>query len=28
MAVDETIRFIEGKPLLHEIRREDMARMA
>ena len=28
MAVDETIRFIEGRPLLHEIRREDMARMA
>lgn len=28
MAVDEVIRFIEGKPLLHEIRREDMARMA
>ncbi|NEI70725.1 hydroxyacid dehydrogenase [Rhizobium lusitanum] len=28
MAVDEAIRFIEGKPLLHEIRREDMARMA
>jgi phosphoglycerate dehydrogenase-like enzyme len=28
MAVDETLRFIEGKPLLYEIRREDMARMA
>ncbi|CAN7471130.1 hydroxyacid dehydrogenase [Rhizobium rhizogenes] len=28
MAVDETIRFIEGKPLLYEIRREDLARMA
>ena len=28
MAVDEVIRFIEGRPLLHEIRREDMARMA
>jgi phosphoglycerate dehydrogenase-like enzyme len=28
MAVDEVIRFIEGKPLLYEIRREDMARMA
>lgn len=28
MAVEEVIRFIEGKPLLHEIRREDMARMA
>ena len=28
MAVDETIRFIEDRPLLHEIRREDMARMA
>ncbi|MFS8045167.1 hydroxyacid dehydrogenase [Rhizobium sp. BR 314] len=28
MAVDEAIRFIEGKPLLYEIRREDMARMA
>jgi len=28
MAVEEAIRFIEGRPLLHEIRREDMARMA
>jgi phosphoglycerate dehydrogenase-like enzyme len=28
MAVDEAIRFIEGKPLLYEIRREDMALMA
>ncbi len=28
MAVDEAIRFIESKPLLYEIRREDMARMA
>ena len=28
MAVDEAIRFIEGKPLLYEIRREDMVRMA
>ncbi|MBM7048750.1 MULTISPECIES: hydroxyacid dehydrogenase [Rhizobium] len=28
MAVEEVIRFIEGRPLLHEIRREDMARMA
>ncbi len=28
MAVDEAIRFIQGKPLLYEIRREDMARMA
>lgn len=28
MAVDEVIRFIKGRPLLHEIRREDMARMA
>ena len=28
MAVDETIRFIEGRPLLYEVRREDMARMA
>lgn len=28
MAVEEAIRFIEGKPLLHEIRREDLARMA
>ncbi|MFJ6324392.1 MULTISPECIES: hydroxyacid dehydrogenase [unclassified Rhizobium] len=28
MAVDEVVRFIEGKPLLYEIRREDMARMA
>ncbi|SCB48608.1 hydroxyacid dehydrogenase [Rhizobium multihospitium] len=28
MAVDEVIRFIEGRPLLYEIRREDMARMA
>ncbi|TWB11794.1 phosphoglycerate dehydrogenase-like enzyme [Rhizobium sp. ERR 1071] len=28
MAVDEAIRFIEGKPLLYEIRREDMASMA
>ncbi|WP_047453459.1 hydroxyacid dehydrogenase [Rhizobium rhizogenes] len=28
MAVDEAIRFIEGKPLLYEIRREDLARMA
>lgn len=28
MAVDEAIRFIDGKPLLYEIRREDMARMA
>ncbi|MGG6896248.1 hydroxyacid dehydrogenase [Rhizobium sp. BR 315] len=28
MAVEEAIRFIEGKPLLYEIRREDMARMA
>ncbi|MGZ9719637.1 hydroxyacid dehydrogenase [Rhizobium miluonense] len=28
MAVDEAIRFIEGKPLLYEVRREDMAHMA
>lgn len=28
MAVEEAIRFIEGRPLLHAIRREDMARMA
>ncbi|MEF0940403.1 hydroxyacid dehydrogenase [Rhizobium sp. BR 362] len=28
MAVDEVGRFIEGKPLLYEIRREDLARMA
>jgi len=28
MAIDEAIRFIEGKPLLYEIRREDMALMA
>ncbi|QND48798.1 hydroxyacid dehydrogenase [Rhizobium lusitanum] len=28
MAVEEAIRFIEGKPLLYEIRREDLARMA
>ena len=28
MAVEETIRFIEGRPMLYEIRREDMARMA
>ncbi|NTI43268.1 hydroxyacid dehydrogenase [Agrobacterium rhizogenes] len=28
MAVDEAIRFIEGKPLLYEIRRQDLARMA
>ncbi|AYG61048.1 hydroxyacid dehydrogenase [Rhizobium jaguaris] len=28
MAVDEVIRFIEGKPLLYEIRRDDLARMA
>ncbi|MFK0164771.1 hydroxyacid dehydrogenase [Rhizobium sp. NPDC090279] len=28
MAVDEALRFIEGRPLLYEIRREDMARMA
>ncbi len=28
MAVDEVIRFIAGRPMLYEIRREDMARMA
>ncbi|AYG67824.1 MULTISPECIES: hydroxyacid dehydrogenase [unclassified Rhizobium] len=28
MAVDEAIRFIEGKPLLYGVRREDMALMA
>ncbi|MDE1996252.1 MAG: hydroxyacid dehydrogenase [Rhizobiaceae bacterium] len=28
MAVDEVARFIRGEPLLYEIRREDMARMA
>ncbi|MFT4183824.1 MAG: hydroxyacid dehydrogenase [Rhizobium sp.] len=28
MAAEEAIRFIEGKPLLYEIRREDLARMA
>ncbi|MDL2401734.1 hydroxyacid dehydrogenase [Rhizobium mayense] len=28
MAVKEVIRFIEGKPLLYEIRRDDLARMA
>lgn len=28
MAVDEAIRFIEGKPLLYEIRRDDLQRMA
>ncbi|MBB4567929.1 hydroxyacid dehydrogenase [Rhizobium leucaenae] len=28
MAVDEVGRFIEGKPLLYEIRRDDLARMA
>ncbi|MQB45742.1 hydroxyacid dehydrogenase [Rhizobium sp. ICMP 5592] len=28
MAVEEAVRFIEGKPLLYEIRREDLARMA
>lgn len=28
MAVEEAIRFIEDKPLLYEIRREDLARMA
>ncbi|MBB5573813.1 MULTISPECIES: hydroxyacid dehydrogenase [Rhizobium] len=28
MAVDEVSRFIEGRPLLYEIRRDDLARMA
>jgi len=28
MAVDEVIRFVKGRPMLYEIRREDMARMA
>jgi phosphoglycerate dehydrogenase-like enzyme len=28
MAVDEVARFVEGKPLLYEIQRDDLARMA